>query len=144
MKNSAGQILLSFISLYIAHKKLDSPPLFFLIFKFSIMFLFSIRNDHITAILPKYLTHSQMEKRQPTILLPLAEFSRSVLLHLETWIIKWVIYWQWVMCGRLQSGRYLRVKTKIAEQKLFSIHIRLKIPQMKWTTHSLTLQAAAH
>jgi len=59
-------------------------------------------------------------------------------------IIKCVIYWQWVMCGRLQSGRYLSVKTKIAEQKLFSIHIWLKIPQMKWTTHSLTLQAAAH
>lgn len=30
------------------------------------MFLFSIRNDHITAILPKYLTHSQMEKRKTT------------------------------------------------------------------------------
>lgn len=46
------------------------------------------------------------------------------------------------MCGWLQSGRYLGAKSKIAEQKLFSIHIWLKMPQMKWTTHNLTLQAA--
>lgn len=77
-------------------------------------------------------------------MLPLAEFGKSVLLHLETRIVKWVIYWQWVMCGRLQSDRYLRVKSKIAEQKLFSIHVWLKIPQIKWTTHNLTLQAAEH
>lgn len=86
VKNSVGQLLLSFILVY----NTETFKLYFMFLTLASVFLYNKINNHITATLIKYLTLFHMEKkeRRPSILLPLAEFSKNFLLHLGTWIIK--------------------------------------------------------